>query len=86
MGLSAAEVESSQTDQRYLEALDKDLYEARQIGVQGVPFFVFDRKYAVSGAQPAAVFLQTLEKVMAEAETGQASPEASSCTIDGNCD
>jgi predicted DsbA family dithiol-disulfide isomerase len=36
--------------------------EARQLRVSGVPFFVFDRKYAVSGAQDSAVFLQTLEK------------------------
>lgn len=43
-----------------------DLHEARQIGVTGVPFFVFDRKYAVSGAQPSEVFLETLEKALAE--------------------
>lgn len=30
-----------------------DLHEARQISVTGVPFFMFDRKYAVSGARPA---------------------------------
>lgn len=83
LGLSAAEIESAQTDPRYQEGLDKDLYEARQIGVRGVPFFVFDRKYAVSGAQPVEVFLQTLEKVKAEAESE--SPEGNSCTTDGNC-
>lgn len=81
LGLSAAEVESAQEDPRYQEGLDKDLYEARQIGVRGVPFFVFDRKYAVSGAQPVEVFLQTLERSEAESE----SPEGNSCTVDGNC-
>lgn len=43
-----------------------DIAEAQQVGVTGVPFFVFDRKYAVSGAQSSAVFLQTLQKAFSE--------------------
>lgn len=43
-----------------------DIEEARQFGVQGVPFFVFNRKYAISGAQPKEAFLQALEKVLEE--------------------
>lgn len=39
-----------------------DQLEAQQIGIRGVPFFVFDDKYAVSGAQSPEIFLQTLEK------------------------
>jgi predicted DsbA family dithiol-disulfide isomerase len=39
-----------------------DQLEAQRIGVRGVPFFVFDDKYAVSGAQAPEIFLQTLEK------------------------
>lgn len=39
---------------------------AKQIGVQGVPFFVFNEKYAVSGAQPPHVFSEVLEKVWKE--------------------
>jgi len=38
---------------------DVDL--ARQFGATGVPFFVFDRQYAISGAQPIEVFMQTLD-------------------------
>jgi len=51
----------------YVEAVLDDINEAQQLGVRGVPFFVFDRKYAISGAQEPAVFLETLEKVMSEA-------------------
>lgn len=40
-----------------------DIYEANQIGVQGVPFFVFDWKYAISGAQPVEAFVQTIIQV-----------------------
>ncbi|MFI2858308.1 DsbA family oxidoreductase [Paenibacillus sp. JSM ZJ436] len=40
---------------------------AREIGVRGVPFFVLDHKFAVSGAQPVEVFTQALQKAAAEA-------------------
>ena len=46
--------------------VDADAALGRQIGVQGVPFFVFDGKLAVSGAQPAEVFAQALEQAAAE--------------------
>jgi predicted DsbA family dithiol-disulfide isomerase len=40
---------------------------ARRMGIQGVPCFVFNRKYAVSGAQEPAVFLEVLERARREA-------------------
>lgn len=45
-------------------ALDvrNDVLEGRQLGVKGVPFFVFDRKYAISGAQDMEVFSKALEQ------------------------
>ena len=50
----------------YADNVRADIYEAQQIGVRGVPFFVLDRKYAISGAQESQTFLQTLEKVFSE--------------------
>ncbi|WP_269235200.1 DsbA family oxidoreductase [Flavobacterium flavigenum] len=47
----------------FLNDVQNDIAEAQQIGVQGVPFFVFDRKYAVSGAQPVEAFVQTINEV-----------------------
>lgn len=85
LGLSTAETESAQTDQQYQEGLERDQYEAQQTGVRGVPFFVFDRKYAVSGAQPAEVLLQTLEKVMAEARPADTATDGVSCDVNGKC-
>ncbi|KGO81140.1 DSBA oxidoreductase [Flavobacterium beibuense F44-8] len=68
-----------------------DINEAQQLGVRGVPFFVFNRKYAVSGAQESEAFTQTLEKAFEEWQACQ--PKTSfetikgeSCDIDGNCD
>ena len=47
-------------------AIDQDVYESRLIGVQGVPFFVFDRKFGISGAQPDEVFDRTLRQALDE--------------------
>jgi len=51
---------------QYEEAIEQDIYEAQQIGVRGVPFFVFANKYGVSGAQPQSLFEQTIEKAASE--------------------
>ncbi|MGP4042019.1 DsbA family oxidoreductase [Gracilibacillus sp. D59] len=52
------------------ELVRQDEAEAQKLGVTGVPFFVFNKKYAVSGAQPIETFMQALEKV-AEEENNQ---------------
>jgi predicted DsbA family dithiol-disulfide isomerase len=44
----------------YAKAVESDIAEARMLGANGVPFFVIDRKYGVSGAQPVETFLQAL--------------------------
>jgi predicted DsbA family dithiol-disulfide isomerase len=45
----------------YAREVREDIELAREIGITGVPFFVFDRAFAVSGAQPVEVFTQALE-------------------------
>lgn|SRR5574343_41437 len=66
IGLDAVELSSILGGDAFAYEMMQDVQEAQNIGVQGVPFFVFDRKYAVSGAQPVEAFLQTLEKVYSE--------------------
>ena len=51
---------------QYTTELEADIDLAQQFGVKGVPFFVFDRKYAVSGAQEPETFLKTMEQVLNE--------------------
>ena len=46
----------------YADAVAADIAQARAYGATGVPFFVVDQKYGVSGAQPAEVFAQVLER------------------------
>jgi len=50
----------------YTDEVNKDIFEAQQVGVKGVPFFVFDKKFAISGAQESAVFLTSLQKAFEE--------------------
>lgn len=44
----------------FADAVRADIEEAEKLGIQGVPFFVFDRRFAVSGAQDAEVFKRAL--------------------------
>ncbi len=51
---------------RYAPAVQADIAQAVAYGINGVPFFVFEGKYGVSGAQPAEVFSQVLSQVAEE--------------------
>lgn len=90
IGLDAAALKTALETNSYAAAVDKDIAEAHQVGVRGVPFFVFDRKQAVSGAQEPATFLQVLESTFGvwqqnnPAATVQAT-EGQTCTPDGIC-
>lgn len=66
IGLDAARALEVLNSQEFEEGVKYDIYEAHQLGVKGVPFFVFNNKYGISGAQPLEVFMDTLEKVMVE--------------------
>jgi len=81
IGLSSDSIHSFLNTSKYKEEIEKDIYEAVQIGVRGVPFFVFNRKYALSGAQESNVFLQALNQAFTEIQAS----ESNFCDIDGNC-
>jgi predicted DsbA family dithiol-disulfide isomerase len=66
IGLESVALISAIENGTYKDAVSQDIYEARQVGVQGVPFFLIDGKYAVSGAQESSTFLKTLEKAYKE--------------------
>lgn len=91
IGLSPEQIQKALNSADFAEAVDQDIYESRQIGVRGVPFFVLDRKFGISGAQPDEVFDQTLEKAWTEfAKTHsvldmQGNADAEACDIKGNC-
>lgn len=66
IGLDAAQVEAVLEGDAYADGVHADIEAARQLNITGVPFFVFNNKYAVSGAQPGPVFSEVLDTVWAE--------------------
>lgn len=91
VGLDKKNIEALLNSNQYEDAVNQDIYESRLIGVRGVPFFVLDRKFGISGAQPDEVFDQTLEKAWAEFAKNNpvldiaSSKDGESCDVDGNC-
>jgi len=90
LGLDRDEITQMLDSDAYVDAVQQDIREAMQIGVQGVPFFVMDRKYAVSGAQPSEAFLRTLEKSFDDWKTAHPAIQLDTlsgevCTPDGDC-
>lgn len=66
IGLDAAALREALETGRHEPSVDIDLDEARRLGVNGVPFFVFDAKYAFSGAQPAEMIVRVVDHVLTE--------------------
>jgi len=68
IGLNEAEAKEVIQSDKFTDEVNKDIYEARTIGVKGVPHFVFNDKYVVSGAQHSDTFKGALEKSYEEWE------------------
>lgn len=66
IGLDRDDVVRSLTAGEYLDAVRADVVLAGELGIRGVPFFVLDGTYGISGAQESATFAQALEQVAAE--------------------
>jgi predicted DsbA family dithiol-disulfide isomerase len=65
-GLPAAEAERVLDGDEHADAVRADEEEARVLGISGVPFFVVDRRYGVSGAQPSDQLRAVLDRAWAE--------------------
>lgn len=66
LGFDRDDVVRSLESDEHLADVHEDQAVARDFGIQGVPFFVIDRKYGVSGAQEASAFAEMLRQVAAE--------------------
>ena len=66
LGIDEQEITAVLNSDTYATEVEQDIEEAQQVGVRGVPFFVLDRKYAVSGAQESDTFLGALTKAYEE--------------------
>jgi len=84
-------LETLQDETAFRDDVNTDLHEAQQFGITGVPFFLINRKYAISGAQPVETFTQALEKVFEEEQpkpvfedlSGESATDAA--CADGSC-
>ncbi|MFD3948196.1 DsbA family oxidoreductase [Streptomyces sp. NPDC058579] len=90
-GLDETEVRAVVADETaYAEEVRADEREAAELGANGVPFFVLDRRYGISGGQPAEVFTQALEqawqgRTVLQPVGGGDTDAAPACDVDGNC-
>ena len=91
-GLEKEEVEKVLADQsQFAEAVNSDIAEAQQLRISGVPFFVLDRKYGISGAQELPIFEENIAKAHEEWKATQPASvletiEGDVCKPDGTCD
>ncbi len=66
VGIDADAAEDLLNSHKFADEVNSDRNLSAQLGATGVPFFVFDMKYAISGAQPLEAFIQTLESAWSE--------------------
>jgi len=88
IGLDENEAREMLASGAFAKEVKQDEMQAQQFGISGVPFFVLNDKYAVSGAQSPETFLQALEQTWQETEEKKPViiKQGESCVVDGNCD
>ena len=88
IGLEESEVKKIFNSDAFSKEVKHDEMQAQALGINGVPFFVLNNKYAVSGAQSPETFLDVLEQTWEEFEKENPAliiTEGESCSSDGNC-
>ena len=90
IGLNKDEVATMLDSGQFVNEVRADAAEAAMFGARGVPYFVFNRKYAISGAQASEAFTQVLNTAfedwkLSSNPTIEMAAGADSCEIDGNC-
>jgi predicted DsbA family dithiol-disulfide isomerase len=88
IGLDEYETKEILASDAFAKEVKRDEMQAQEFGIRGVPFFVLNDKYAVSGAQSPETFLQAMEQTWKEFEEVKKPViinEGESCSIDGSC-
>ncbi len=81
VGLDEDDVRRVLASDEHRAEVDADIDAAQDLGAGGVPFFVVDRRYGISGAQPTEVFTRTLERAWAD----RAPLQMASSDVPGAC-
>lgn len=84
LGIDKDEAKETLISNKFDNDVKQDLKEANNFGISGVPFFVLDNKYSISGAQPVEAFLSALKQNYNEAKLtlGNLGENDSSCSVD----
>ncbi len=86
LGLDMKDLEGLWQNESISDLVNTDLYQAQTLGISGVPFFLIDGKYAVSGAQPTEVFINALNSIQQKTKLETEQLNNASCDIDSECD
>jgi predicted DsbA family dithiol-disulfide isomerase len=84
-GLDADEASALVASDQFASEVRADERDAHEIGVEGVPFFLLDRRYALAGAQPAELLLRALDQAWRERPPAEPADDGASpvCGPDG---
>ena len=88
IGLDEKEVAEILASDAFSKEVKQDEMQSQSLGIRGVPFFIFNNKYAVSGAQSPDTFLEVLEQTWEEFEKENQPviiSEGDNCNVDGTC-
>ncbi len=83
IGLDAEAAQAVLSSDDFAQHVRDDEALAAEIGVRGVPFFVLDKRLAVSGAQPGEVLLEAMKKALEEQVPQIVADEGDACGPDG---
>ncbi|HEY8478774.1 MAG TPA: DsbA family oxidoreductase [Spirillospora sp.] len=84
-GLDADAARETLASGKFAEEVEADQREAQSLGANGVPFFVVDRRYGVSGAQPPEAFIEVLNRAWTDAHPVLTSVGDDAVCADGSC-
>lgn len=83
VGLDKSEVEDVLKSKKFADDVRKDEMDAYNLGINSVPYFVIDGKYAISGAQPAESIKRVIEKTLEEKVMDKKDLTGMTCGING---
>lgn len=85
VGLNVAEARELLAGDDFADDVRQDERQAHRMGVRGVPFFVIDERYAISGAQPPEALRQVLERARTEAHVQATETQHGAVCDDDSC-
>ncbi len=84
-GMNRAAAEHMLDSDRYRAEVNADQQQGDALGISGVPFFLFGNRYAISGAQPAEIFVQALTQAWDEQPADSRIPDSAACCGADGC-